>query len=158
MQRLNGSFRIMYMRTNIKHTANFMWIAGILCFSILACKQTDIDFQDYKLDEVITLPFVQTARIPSEKIEITFAKVVSESRCPKEAFCTWPGEVTVALNLKIKQRDRGQFELSLWPGKKEKTTFERDGYQFELLEVNPYPENALPPESDYEIEIIVTKQ
>lgn len=54
---------------------------------------------DVSLDQTFTLAPGQSARIPSQGIEVRFDSVSGDSRCPEDVVCVWAGDAAINLTL-----------------------------------------------------------
>lgn len=72
-----------------------------------------------------------------DQIYLEFAKVLGDSRCPKDVNCVWAGNVQIAVNLAVNEKKNDWRILSI--GARALSKLEFEGYTFELVEVNPYP-------------------
>jgi hypothetical protein len=88
-------------------------------------------------------------------ISIEFAKVVEDSRCPKNVTCVWQGAATVALTVLVTTDPR---ELTLSTTPDTAASADVEGYHIELLEVAPYPDATVRRASmDYSVKLRVTR-
>jgi hypothetical protein len=104
------------------------------------------------LDEPIQLAPGEAALFAAEKLEVTFVRVSSDSRCPTDVSCFWAGEILVRLAV----RGNGiQAERDL----KEFQKIALDGYIVDLLEVLPArgPQSQRIAASDYRVTLKVTR-
>ncbi len=95
----------------------------------------------------------QKAEIRESGLEITFNRVIEDSRCPKGVECVWAGNGKVEISIhspgeesRIKEINTNLEPKEIMAGK----------YKIRLLELQPYPEKNLqiPPE-EYRIKLIV---
>jgi hypothetical protein len=101
---------------------------------MVACAST----ADVPLDTPFTLKHGET-RGP-----VTFVEV-SDSRCPRNAVCVWQGEVSVQLSV------NSENVTIKVPG-----TATAAGYQIEVREVTPYPDDPPPAKSTYRAVVVVS--
>jgi hypothetical protein len=90
-----------------------------------------------RLDEPFAFRFGQTARIEGEKIEIEFADVTEDSRCPVNVTCVWEGQVTIALDISIGGKQPAYYHLTRRAVHEELASANIDGYSMTLLKVKP---------------------
>jgi len=64
---------------------------------------------------------------------------IRDYRCPKNAMCIWPGDVDVYLKI---QHNFSSIERILNFHKTDNKPFHYDGYDWELLKVEPYLETG----------------
>ncbi|MBM3911228.1 MAG: hypothetical protein FJ356_06225, partial [Thaumarchaeota archaeon] len=81
----------------------------------------------------------QSAVITDKNMEITFSKVIEDSRCPSDVTCVWQGRVTIQVDIQTKNESRNII-LSL----ENATVPINDEYSFVLLDVKPYPTSKNP--------------
>lgn len=96
-----------------------------------------------------------TERVVLENgLQVEFQEVLADSRCPSHVVCVWEGEGRIRLRLAPRGYG-GSVDLSTHrPGH----VATARGYQFTLLELDPYPEESGPiPESRYRARLRVTK-
>ncbi len=107
-----------------------------------------------KLEQPFYLPAGSTIKIAGQKLTLRFDEVISDSRCPSNANCTWEGEAKCAVALD----DGTPTSVTLTvPG----LTWDYTEYKFKkytlAFKLDPYPtlgEEILP--SDYRLLMIVT--
>ncbi len=90
-------------------------------------------------DREFQLRIGEKARFESERMEILFAAVTEDSRCPEGAVCVWEGQAVISIE--ISRIGRPVFPASLINRKgypdQARTGF--DSYQVELIRIDPYP-------------------
>jgi hypothetical protein len=96
-------------------------------------------------------------RVTFGKLQIKFALVESDSRCPKDVECVWAGNAAVRLRLSSGKRAR---TVTLNTGRSsafsDETTYQ--GYRLKLVNLAPYPRNARQiTASDYKLTLSVSK-
>jgi hypothetical protein len=91
--------------------------------------------------------------------KLTFVDVVTDSRCPIDVDCVWPGEATIALQAICKPADTINFELSFGEiGEDHRDTTIFQIYRVEILEVLPLREEGIELEKeDYSIRVLIEK-
>lgn len=79
-------------------------------------------------------------------LEVAFAEVAEDSRCPPMVTCVWPGRATIRLLLR-RDGERAEALPSLWGLSTDGTPAEALGYRFSLRALRPYPSagKARPP-------------
>ena len=87
-----------------------------------------------------------------DKVNIQFASIKEDSRCPKNVNCLWAGQVIVEVLV-----DGQSTELTLGSREKGQTSKTVNGYTIELKTVSPYPvdQNNIKPE-EYSVELVVS--
>ena len=98
----------------------------------------------------------QTAQTPLHDIQVTFSKVIEDSRCPSDAQCVWEGNVKIRLDILKEERRLKSIDFSL--GADDITRmYLLDKFYLELIEIEPYPTSSsheiLP--SDYSAVFVV---
>ena len=93
-------YNVLYLPVTInskvmKNAPKFIFLLLIITLS-LGCKKKTVH-----LNEEFNLNFNKTAIVKTDdqKIEITFNKLVDESRCPPNTHCVWQGEVAVRIQV-----------------------------------------------------------
>ena len=93
-----------------------------------------------------------------EDLEVCFAKIVSDSRCPENVECVWEGQAEVEIKTIFKKDLINNFVLIQRAGQPELGDTTIAGYHYLLTKVNPYPiDPVVIDSSDYDIEITITK-
>lgn len=86
-----------------------------------------------------------------DKLNIQFASIKEDSRCPKNVNCVWAGQVITTLSV-----NGESVELTLGGKDKGKSTHAVNGHTIQLQKVSPYPEGSQKIEAaDYVVELIV---
>ncbi len=89
---------------------------------------------------------------------IELKEVVEDSRCPKNVNCFWEGQVKIKISLVNESKVEQDFTLTLRDDRPRDRTKVVNGYSYELLAVDPYPEEEkkIQPE-DYVVKVVVKK-
>ena len=107
------------------------------------------------LDESFALRAGESAKVASEKLEIRFEAVVSDSRCPKGAQCIVEGDATVRITVK---RASAKTSYELHTSERAAQEASHDGLTIRLLRLDPYPVEGKAIDSrDYEATLQVTR-
>ena len=107
------------------------------------------------LDESFALHAGESAKLDSEKLEIRFDVVVSDSRCPKGAQCIVEGDATVRITVK-KASAKTSYELHTSERAAQEAS--HDGLTIRLVRLDPYPvEGKAIDGRDYEATLLVTR-
>lgn len=107
------------------------------------------------LDQSFALHAGASARVASEKLEIRFEAVASDSRCPKGAQCIVEGDAIVRITVK-KASARTSYELHTSERAAQEAS--HDGLTIRLLRLDPYPvEGKALDRRDYEATLQVTR-
>jgi hypothetical protein len=95
------------------------------------------------LSEDIVFGYGQTVFVESENLMITFSDVISDSRCPMEAYCFWPGQAEIELVFRKADSGEDIAIVMIQPGRfpmEEPEIYECClGYRVYLLVLDPYP-------------------
>ena len=135
----------------IKNTALSV-LAGFLIFiALTGCD----DIISTDVNEEFFIGPGQKAEIRESGLEITFNKVIEDSRCPKGVECVWAGNGKVEISIHFPGEDPRIMEINTNLEPKEVMAGK---YRIRILELQPYPEKdqQIPPE-DYRIKLIVEK-
>jgi len=89
-----------------------------------------------QLDERFALRIGEAAAVESEKLEIRFDAVVSDSRCPKGVQCIVAGDATIRITVQ-KASARSSHELHTEGRAGQEASV--DGLTIRLLGLDPYP-------------------
>jgi hypothetical protein len=93
--------------------------------------------------------------IAGESLDIGFAEIVNDSRCPRDAQCFWAGAATIRIWVEKKPGARETLTLRV-PGADEPATYGQ--YSVSLKDLKPYPESNRRPERDeYVATLIVAR-
>jgi hypothetical protein len=119
-------------------------------FSITDAHGSDVVAE---IGQPLTLMINQTARIETADLDLTFAKVTEDSRCPSDVTCIWAGQVSIVVDVTAPDGS-GQLTLTLSGGQSEAKSF--GDYSIRLADVQPYPVSTkkLAP-SDYVATLVV---
>jgi hypothetical protein len=87
------------------------------------------------LDDTVTLQLGQRAFTRDRSLQLTYVRLVSESRCPANAICVWQGDAAVQLRTEsLDDSLEATVHTALDP-----KVLEIGGNRISLLEVQPYP-------------------
>jgi hypothetical protein len=108
------------------------------------------------LGEEVSLRPMESAYVGSESFFLRFEEVVSDSRCPSDVVCIRAGEAVVRVSAGA-SRDSYTFAVPSWSSAEHPHNHVIDGYQVELLSVQPHPrsDEAINP-ADYIANFVVT--
>jgi hypothetical protein len=111
--------------------------------------------QDVRLGEQFDLNVDHTATITSERLEVGFADVVSDSRCPRGVQCIWQGVATIRLSVERPPDARTTLTLRA-PSASATGTYGK--YSVSIVDVKPYPEaNRRHRREEYVVTLIVAR-
>ena len=104
------------------------------------------------MGEIIEVPINEPIKIPSENITLLLSDV-KESRCPKEVNCIQAGKAVVYIDVAV------QDAVSALKLQAKGLCYEEDGkcgstqlvqgYNIQLLSINPYPVGGQKPDRNY---------
>lgn len=110
------------------------------------------------LGQEFTLYLGQTAMITGENLEIRFAEVISDSRCPQGVQCVWAGEASCLTYVTQTQASSPPYKLVLVQSggaDSAEQTFDRHVVKFRL---EPYPvAGKATPSSERRLVMTVTR-
>jgi len=89
------------------------------------------------LGEGFELKIDDTARVESEELELGFAAVPSDSRCPKGERCIHEGDATV--HIWLQKGEEPKQTLELHTSSRDEGVASNLGYEVRLLRLDPYP-------------------
>lgn len=141
-----------------------MCIIAVLMALAVNCSDRSVKWDEgASLGQFITMSVGQSSLVPGENLEIGFSEVTSDSRCPMNADCFWPGIGQV--NLWVLQP--GTDTVFVKPGIIGTTNVQKEGdhvpahafgYQFAVMGLTPYPPSQHPiAQSAYQTRIRVRK-
>jgi hypothetical protein len=108
-----------------------------------------------QLDERFALRAGESAAVESEKLEVRFDEVVSDSRCPKGVQCIVAGDATVRITVQ-KSSARSSHELHTSERAGQEASV--DGLTIRLLGLDPYPvEGKVIDRRDYVATLEITR-
>lgn len=110
-------------------------LIGILCFGGGGCMSGDTQSIDSGKATAVQLGSDFT--MSGSSIEVKFAEVVEDSRCPKGTHCMWAGQARIKLTTAT-----GKTGEIIVPGMKDEVSAKvtLEGIQIECLSLKPYPE------------------
>jgi hypothetical protein len=116
----------------------------------------DIGPLSARLDNPFQLQPGQTASLEAQELSVEFVEVVEDSRCPQGVLCTWEGQALIRVRVSV---GGAQQALTLKLGPADSVTGAYEGYLFELMALDPYPQapeqDAPPP--DYTATLLVSQ-
>ena len=117
-----------------------------LIFTLTACSSSDEVVERTPFGEEFFLGFGRTENLV-DNIDINFFSVIGDSRCPRGMVCISEGEVTLLFDFIKDGKSLENFSLTLGfdqnnPDRQPQK--EVQGYLIEMIQVNPYPESAVP--------------
>jgi hypothetical protein len=76
-----------------------------------------------ELDVPFELKVGQSAVIESEDIEVSFERVVQDSRCPSDVTCIWEGQATIGVFTQAEGIDKREHLLTIGADESPSATF-----------------------------------
>ncbi len=113
-----------------------------------------------KKDGLYVIKEGQTISLPNEKMNITFHKIIEDSRCPKEVNCIWSGVAVADVELIgfiARPRKLNIASIDL-PSKGYQRSFDYQGYTITLEQIRPEKSNKSNTNSGYEIGLKLEKR
>jgi hypothetical protein len=113
--------------------SRIVWSTAALALLLGGCSDNPSEppFQDTEL----ILPFGGSASVPGTPIEVTFERLLEESRCPEDVMCVHAGNGQVLIGAREGDED-ASLVLNTTLGARDATFA---GYRFELSALDPYP-------------------
>ena len=107
------------------------------------------------LDQAFTLKAGTSAMLDTENLQVEFAGVLSDSRCPRGTQCITAGEAVLRIWLSKAPAARESRDLKTTPNAGEAVY---GAYRIRLLMLDPYPtaDRTIRP-SDYVVTLLVTR-
>jgi len=130
----------------------FSVLAGFITFIVFTgCD----DIINADINEEFFIGPGQKAEIRDSGLEITFNRVIEDSRCPKGVECVWAGNGKVEISIHFPGEEDLLQDLNTNLEPKEKMAGK---YKIRLVELQPYPEKSqeILPEK-YRLKLIVEK-
>lgn len=94
-------------------------------------------------------PQVVTLRIGESRqvgpVDVFFARVPEDSRCPVDVVCVWEGNAVVELHMSVGKRPSEPIRLN---SNLEPRVVEWNGLQLRLIDLVPHPRSNAPPDPE----------
>lgn len=112
---------------------------------ITTSKTSDnINENESQTQQIFKLNEGETRFLKNEEMNLTFVKVVEDSRCPKDVNCIWSGVGVVELKIMGTYTRPSTIKISTIDdaekGYSKSAIF--NGFKISLQELNPYPKNS----------------
>ena len=142
----------------IQRDGRSIWTAAVVLLA-LSCGESDAPTSDGNLSRTPAGPKEVTLRVGdtvvANNLEITFTRVLEDSRCPIGVTCIWEGNAKVELEVGALNSDAPTIRLVL-----NTATEPRDGdaygQRITLIAVRPNPVSTAPiPHDTYEVRLKV---
>ena len=123
-------------------------VLTLMLFPLLASAKPQVN-------EAVQVRVGNQAKAAKSKLNIRFAELLDDSRCPKGTACVWSGEAKIRVQVGKPGGREQTFELSTLSAK---DTVEFAGYKLRLVSVTPQPAmNVRIDRTKYTATIDVTK-
>lgn len=135
-----------------------IWTAAVVLLA-LSCGESDAPTSDGNLSRTPSGPKQVTIRIGETAVvnhlEITFTRVLEDSRCPVDVTCVWEGNAKVELEVGVVNSDAPTIQLVLNTAT-EPRYGDAYGQRITLTAVRPDPVSTAPiPPETYEVRLKV---
>lgn len=125
----------------------------------LVVEPESIDQDSFVLDELFSLGGGETAVLETGDLQLHFAEVPEDSRCPTEVECFWSGRALVVITAE-QGGESVTLEFDTNPAPSETVdTLPAFAYMVHLEQLDPYPKNPENPITftDYRAQLLVTR-
>ena len=122
----------------------------LLSFSLFLAKACDTG-DDFNLGEAFTMEPGQEMANSSSDLNVKWLEASEDSRCPKNTTCVWEGQAKINLTV-----NGDPMTLTLREGKPEEAKATFNGYVFEAMKLDPYPDGTDIDPATYRLELVVT--
>jgi hypothetical protein len=103
------------------------------------------------LGQPFALAVGETA-VLEDGLDVRFAWLVGDSRCPADVVCVWEGNAEVAIEVAMAGKDRASLRLNTNPGFATEATYL--AYTVELIGLEPYPRTDSPTDEPYRATLV----
>ena len=111
--------------------------------------------QSPALGQPVTLRPGDKAVFEAERLQIRFERVVSDSRCPKDAQCVWAGEAVIRLTATLPDASNKSIDVKASPTD---TGTAVGSFRVSVNDLQPLPTvNGAVREADYRLTLTVAK-
>jgi hypothetical protein len=132
-------------------------VASVSFALVLSCGGSPIT--NPNLEQSFTLRPGGSASLATEVVEVGFARVSSDSRCPTEARCIWEGVATVEVWAAVGRGPRTLLTLDSSDMQGYARERAHAGYRFRLVHLEPPQSLASPIRADqYVLTLLVTRE
>jgi hypothetical protein len=111
--------------------------------------------QEQQVPVDVQLHVGETASLEGGALQVTMLQVSEDSRCPMDVLCVWMGRAVVSLHVLIDGVDRGDVNVTLYPGPRTQRAPDLDAtvdrYAISLADLQPYPVAGRPEPLDQRI-------
>jgi hypothetical protein len=139
------------------------WIAltWLLALALIGCDSggSTSGPQSVTLDKSFQLRLGATAVLSPDNVQITFAKMSQDSRCPSDVQCAWAGQAVVQIQVAPPGGAPETADLTLGPSPQPQASATFGQYAVEFRDLEPYPITTIPINpNDYIATLVVSKQ
>ena len=140
----------------IQRDGRSIWTAAVVLLA-LSCGESDAPTSDGNLSRTPSGPKEVTVRVGEtvvvNNVEITFTRVLEDSRCPVDVTCVWEGNAKVELEVGVLNGDGPTIQLILNTAT-EPRYGDAYGQRITLTAVRPDPVSTKPiPPDTYELRL-----
>ena len=133
-----------------RRTLMLVWLGAWVSMPAVSARGRDV-----RLAEQFDLNVDQTVTVAGEGLEVGFADIVSDSRCPRDVQCFWEGVAIIRLSVEKAPGRRTTLTFRV-PSTSATATYEK--YSVSIVDLKPYPEsNRRQRREDYVVTVIVTR-
>ena len=77
-------------------------------------------------------------------VEITFLKVIEDSRCPKDVDCVWAGQAKIKVLINEKGKEAFEKEIIISGSGIAAILYKSDAFVIKAVRLSPYPKTSTP--------------
>ncbi|HVG58425.1 MAG TPA: hypothetical protein VNA24_07700 [Hyalangium sp.] len=123
-------------------------LAAISAVALVACSSPDVSPEPQEpgestiqasLNVPFDLAYGRKVSLPDISLQVTFAELLGDSRCPQDVACVWEGLAAVRLTVTA-----GGESTSVDLDTRQNSTVVVRGYKIHLEDVSPYPTSTRP--------------
>ena len=131
----------------------------LLVLPLFCCAQALPPDTEVALRQEFSLKLGQTIRVKGEGLNVRFASVLEDSRCPKGEQCIRQGSARIRLEVTSGEDKPVALELTTESGAQDEAAgATHQGYTVTLVALNPYPAaNRQAAPEDYQATLVVDK-
>jgi hypothetical protein len=159
-------FNILNQDNMLSRLNTLLGVCALLLVSAGCSESMTVDTQDSvgkaaSTDDVIVdVRIGETVILEESGIEITFKRVVHESRCPEDVVCVTAGRAVIELDVSDPSGEFPGVELEI-PGlvvTPYSDDIRNDIARLRLVELTPYPNTTLPSDAPYQASLELIRQ
>lgn len=133
------------------------YIFIITCFVVLTARSQEQD--SIPVTSVVKVALTEKM-VLDDTLEIEFAKVISDSRCPKNVQCVWAGEAVILVKLYRNDKFEKETQITIQPRGLETSVLEllsSEKTHTTAIKLMPYPDAALQEKQPYYLELCIKR-